>query len=92
MRKADAKKRVAEEGGLDGVTWLLTYQVYAYCDMGEGTLKRHKEQNDFPKPRKFGKRKNLYSKAEIDKWMSEYIFLPGDTIQHCYNIGEYKNG
>ena len=92
MRKADAKKRVAEEGGLDGVAWLLTYQVYAYCDMGEGTLKRHKEQNDFPKPRKFGKRKNLYSKEDIDEWMREYIFLPNDTIQHCYSIGEYKIG
>ena len=90
MRKADAKKRVAEEGGLDSVTWLLTYQVDAYCDMGEGTLKRHKEQNDFPKPRKFGKRKNLYSRKEIDEWMSSYIFLSDHAIQHCYNIGEYN--
>ena len=80
MRKADAKRRVVEEGGLEGVDWLLTYQVFAYCDMGEGTLKRAINEQGFPRPIKYGQRKNLYSRHQIDDWMAQYFFCDRESF------------
>lgn len=70
---SEAKKRVADEGGLQGKEWLCTYEVMAYCSMSEGSLKTAIKERDFPKPVNNGIRRNLHSRQEIDRWMTKFF-------------------
>ena len=74
MTVAQAKKRVADEGGFQGREWFCTYEVMAYCSMSEGSLKTAMKERGFPKPVKNGVRKNVFSRQEIDFWMARYFF------------------
>jgi hypothetical protein len=69
-----AKKRVADEGGFHGKEWFCTYEVMAYCSMSEGSLKTARNERGFPERVKNGIRKNLYSRQEIDLWMTSNFF------------------
>ncbi len=69
-----AKKRVADEGGLKGKEWLCTYEVMAYCSMSEGSLKTARREQGFPEPANNGLRKNVFSKQHIDLWMARNFF------------------
>lgn len=71
MTIGQAKKKVAEEGGLVDRQWLCTYEVMAYCNMSEGTLKAARRDWSFPRPIKQGRRKNLFAKSEIDMWLHQ---------------------
>ena len=70
---SEAKKRVADEGGLKGKEWLCTYEVMAFCSMSEGSLKTAMKERGFPQPVKQGIRKNLYSRQEIDSWITKFF-------------------
>lgn len=74
MTVAQAKKRVADEGGFQGKEWFCTYEVMAYCSMSEGSLKTAMKERGFPKPVKNGIRKNVFSRQEINFWMARYFF------------------
>ncbi len=74
MKISQAKKRVADEGGLEGREWLCTYEVMAYCSMSEGSLKTAMKERGFPERVKNGIRKNVFSRQEIDLWMTSYFF------------------
>ncbi len=69
-----AKKRVADEGGFHGKEWLCTYEVMAYCSMSEGSLKTAMKERGFPERVKNGIRKNVFSRQEIDLWMTSVFF------------------
>ena len=91
MKLQQAKQRVAEEGSLNGKDWLRTYEVMAYANMSEGTLKTARREWNFPKPTKTGIRINIYSKGEITEWMkrlnengTDFVFFCDTKIsQHC---------
>lgn len=70
----EAKKRVADEGGFQGKEWFCTYEVMAYCNMSEGSLKTAIKEHGFPQPAKNGIRKNIFSKHDIDLWMGRDFF------------------
>ena len=74
MTVAQAKKRVADEGGLQGKEWLCNYEVMAYCSMSEGSLKTARREKGFPQPVNNGFRKIIFSKQQIDLWMASNFF------------------
>jgi predicted DNA-binding transcriptional regulator AlpA len=71
---AQAKKRVADEGGFQGKEWFCTYEVMAYCSMSEGSLKTAIKERGFPEPVKNGIRKNVFSRQQINLWMTSNFF------------------
>jgi len=86
-----AKKRVADEGGLEGKEWLCNYEVMAYCSMSEGSLKSARREQGFPEPMKTGLRKNIFSKHQIDLWMARNFFCTCDAMQHCFTIANKES-
>ena len=74
MSLGQARKRVAEEGGLQSLQELETYQAMVYTNLSDGSMKIvRKNDPTFPKPRKRGIRKNLWNKTELDQWMNKEI-------------------
>ena len=69
ISKSEARKRVAKEGGLDGLPFFNTYQVMVYLNVSDGSLKSLLANDPtFPQPTKHGINRNTYSKAELDDW------------------------
>jgi hypothetical protein len=71
MRKTDAKRRVANEGGVDHLRYLETYQLMAWLGISEGRVKQL--VRDGMPHGKIG-RKNFYDRELIANWIGSNFF------------------
>ena len=73
MTKSAARQRVMNEGGLDGLPFLETYQLMAYLGISSGKVKMLMEDG-LPYGKNGGKL--IFKRSEVDQWCNRSFFYP----------------
>ena len=73
MTKSAARQRVMDEGGLDGLPFLETYQLMAYLGISSGKVKMLMGDG-LPYGKNGGKL--IFKRSEVDQWCNRSFFHP----------------